>query len=70
MDRPIARTVGDPIGFSQTKRLAEEVRPKIILIVDDDADTIALVERIRRKAGYRVFLAPPAARNAFRCSHE
>jgi DNA-binding response OmpR family regulator len=55
MDRPIARTVEDPLGFSQTKRLAEEVRPKTILIVDDDADTITLVERIGRKAGYRVF---------------
>jgi DNA-binding response OmpR family regulator len=55
MDRPTARAGEDPLGFSQTKRLAEEVRPKIILIADDDADTIALVESIGRKAGYRVF---------------
>jgi PleD family two-component response regulator len=70
MDRPIARTVGDPTGFSQTKRLAEEVSPKIILIVDDDADTIALVERIGRKAGYRVFLGAASGEECFRCSHE
>jgi hypothetical protein len=50
MDRPIARTVEDPIGFSQTKRLAEEVRPKIILIIDAAAETIVLLESIGRRA--------------------
>jgi hypothetical protein len=46
----MARTVEDPIGFSHNKRLAEEVRPKVILIIDDDAETIVLLESIGRRA--------------------
>jgi hypothetical protein len=65
MDRPIARTVEDPLGFSQTKRLAEEVRPKTILIVDAAADTITLVERIGRKS-FAASTSKAAADNARR----
>jgi pilus assembly protein CpaF len=55
MDRPTTRTAEKALGLSRTKRMAEEVNPKVILVVDDDADTIALVESIGRKAGYKVF---------------
>jgi DNA-binding response OmpR family regulator len=56
MDRS-TRTAEEPQGFSRTKRLDEGVKPKVILIVDDDPDTLDLIESIGRKAGYRVFAA-------------
>jgi pilus assembly protein CpaF len=56
MGRATIRTV-DALAFSGAKRLAEESKPKVILVVDDDADSAALVESIGRKAGYEVFTA-------------
>jgi CheY-like chemotaxis protein len=57
MDQPIIKTIEDAPAFLPAKQLAEKIKTKGILIVDDDAETIALLESIGRKAGYRVFSA-------------
>jgi pilus assembly protein CpaF len=57
MDQTTIKTIEDAPAFLRAKRLAEKIKTKGILIVDDDAETIALLESIGRKAGYRVFSA-------------
>lgn len=55
MDRPTVETTEESLVFSSAKRLPEENKSRVILVVDDDSDTIALVASIGRKAGYTVF---------------
>jgi pilus assembly protein CpaF len=50
------RTV-DALASVGARRLADEIKSKVILVVDDDADSAALVESIGRKAGYNVITA-------------
>jgi pilus assembly protein CpaF len=57
MDQPTIKTIEEAPAFSRARRLAEKIKTTNILIVDDDADTIALLESIGRKAGYNVFSA-------------
>src|ERR1700680_1850409 len=54
MHRPTIETNELPAVFSGPKRLPEENKSKIILVVDDDPDTVDLVSSIGRKAGYMV----------------
>lgn len=54
MDQPIVKKAEESLAFSRARQLAEEIKIKVILVVDDDADTISLVESIGRKAGYKV----------------
>jgi DNA-binding response OmpR family regulator len=55
MDRAPAKPSDDPLAAPGAKRLPEENKSKLILVVDDDADTVELVASIGRKAGYTVF---------------
>jgi DNA-binding response OmpR family regulator len=54
MDRPLPGTTENVLAFSRATRLVEQIKSKVILVVDDDADTVALLESIGRKAGYEV----------------
>lgn len=54
MHRPTSEINEPPAVFSGPKRLPEENKSKIILVVDDDPDTVDLVSSIGRKAGYMV----------------
>jgi DNA-binding response OmpR family regulator len=57
LDQPRIEPTDDSLAFSSLKRLPEENKSKVVLVVDDDAETIALVASIGRKAGYTVFSA-------------
>jgi len=55
VDKPDAKTAENLLAFSSAKRPAAENKSKIVLVVDDDPDTVSLVASIGRKAGYTVF---------------
>jgi DNA-binding response OmpR family regulator len=54
MDLLTIETSEAPLAVMHAKRPAEDTKTKLILVVDDDNDTIAAVASIGRKAGYRV----------------
>jgi DNA-binding response OmpR family regulator len=58
MDRSNVETTAGSLGFTSPKRLSGENKSKVIFVVDDDTETIALVASIGRKAGYTVLSAP------------
>src|SRR5689334_11280703 len=54
MYRATVKKARERLARVQARRKAEASKTKIILIVDDDAESVALVESIGRKAGYQV----------------
>jgi DNA-binding response OmpR family regulator len=55
MDRATTKPSKDPLASPGAKRLPDDNKSKLILVVDDDADTVNLVASIGRRAGYTVF---------------
>jgi two-component system, sensor histidine kinase and response regulator len=54
MDLSTMETMEEPLVIAAPGKLAEDVRSKLIIVVDDDGDTVASVASIGRKAGYEV----------------
>src|ERR1700685_1084808 len=57
MDRLDIEPTEGTLSSPKAVRLPEENKSKIIFVVDDDTDVIAIVTSIARKAGYTVFSA-------------
>jgi CheY-like chemotaxis protein len=55
MDQPASAATDDTLAFQ--KRLSEENKSKLILAVDDDSETLAMLASIGNRAGYTVFIA-------------